>query len=144
MRGHALILNSVEQRSDDTGKVRLLAVDDDSDSAELISRVATKCGYDARSLTDSRTIGQVLSDWKPHVITLDLCMPEVDGMQILSLLQNNGFAGHLVIISAQADTIRAAAQRLAEARGLKVANNLSKPIDLKVLSSLLAGLKLSR
>jgi two-component system chemotaxis response regulator CheB len=129
--------------ADDAGKVHLLAVDDDPDSAELISRIATKCGYDARSITDTRGIDQELSDWKPQVITLDLCMPEMDGMQILSLLQNIGFKGYLVIISGQTETMRAAAQKLAEARGLKVANNLSKPIDLKALSNLLASLQLS-
>jgi CheY-like chemotaxis protein len=125
-----------------TANVRFLAVDDDSDSAELICRIARKCGYDARATTDSRTIGRVLSDWNPQVIALDLCMPEIDGVQIISLLENKGFAGHLVIISGQTSQMRGTAQRLAAARGLKVADNLSKPINLKRLSDLLASLRL--
>src|SRR6266581_1916275 len=48
---------------------RLLAVDDNADSAELVARLAAKCGYDARSLTDPRELRAVLADWNPEVIT---------------------------------------------------------------------------
>ena len=63
---------------------RLLAVDDNSDSAELIVRVASKCGYEARPMTDLRPLRSVLEEWKPHVLTLDLVMPQEDGIAILS------------------------------------------------------------
>ena len=121
-------------------KPRLLAVDDNSDSAELIARVAAKCGYDAKSMTDSSTLGRVLDEWSPLVLTLDLCMPEEDGISLLSLLKQSGFAGHLLIISGQDEWFRKTASRLATARGLKVADDLSKPVDLKALRELLTQL----
>ena len=121
-------------------KSRLLAVDDNSDSAELIARVASKCGYDARSITDPSTLAQVLDEWKPQVLTLDLCMPEEDGISVLSLLTQSGFSGHLLIISGQDEWFRKTASRLASARGLNVANDLCKPVDLKVLRELLTQL----
>ena len=121
-------------------KPRLLAVDDNSDSAELIARVAAKCGYDSRSMTDSSAIGQVLAEWSPQVLTLDLCMPEEDGISVLSLLTRSGFSGHLLIISGQDDWFRKTARRLALARGLNVADDLCKPVDLKVLRELLIEL----
>ena len=121
-------------------KSRLLAVDDNSDSAELIARVASKCGYDARSITDPSTLAQVLDEWKPQVLTLDLCMPEEDGISLLSLLTRSGFSGHLLIISGQDEWFRKTASRLASARGLNVANDLCKPVDLKALRELLTQL----
>lgn len=121
-------------------KSRLLAVDDNSDSAELIARVASKCGYDARSITDPSTLAQVLDEWKPQVLTLDLCMPEEDGISVLSLLTQSGFSGHLLIISGQDEWFRKTASRLASARGLNVANDLCKPVDLKALRELLTQL----
>lgn len=124
----------------DMTKSRLLAVDDNSDSAELIARVAAKCGYDARSMTDSSTLGQVLDEWKPQVLTLDLCMPEEDGISVLSLLTQNGFSGHLLIISGQDEWFRKTASRLASARGLNVADDLCKPVDLRALRELLTQL----
>ena len=121
-------------------KSRLLAVDDNSDSAELIARVASKCGYDARSITDPSTLAQVLDEWQPQVLTLDLCMPEEDGISVLSLLTQSGFSGHLLIISGQDEWFRKTASRLASARGLNVANDLCKPVDLKALRELLTQL----
>lgn len=124
----------------DMTKSRLLAVDDNSDSAELIARVAAKCGYDARSMTDPSALGRVLDEWKPQVLTLDLCMPEEDGISVLSLLTQSGFSGHLLIISGQDEWFRKTASRLAAARGLNVADDLCKPVDLKVLRELLTQL----
>ena len=123
---------------------RLLAVDDNADSAELVTRLAAKCGYEARSLTDPRSLRAVLEDWKPEVITLDLCMPEQDGIGAFATLHESGFHGELVIISGQADWLRKTASRLASARGLRVAADLSKPVDLSVLRSLLTKLQTER
>jgi DNA-binding response OmpR family regulator len=119
---------------------RLLAVDDNSDSAELIARIAAKCGYEARSMTDSSALGKMLGDWKPEVLTLDLCMPEEDGISVLSLLTAAGFKGSVVIISGQDDWFRKTAGRLAAARGLNVAHDLCKPVDIKTLREVLTGL----
>lgn len=123
-----------------TTKPRLLAVDDNSDSAELIARVAAKLGYDARSLTEASKLERVLDEWMPNVLTLDLCMPEEDGISLLSLLMKSGFSGHLLIVSGQDDWFRKTASRLASARGLNVADDLCKPVDLRALRELLARL----
>ena len=121
-------------------KGRLLAVDDNSDSAELIARVAIKCGYEAQSIADPRSLQQILNKWKPEILTLDLCMPQEDGVGLLSLLEESGFEGQLVIISGQDDWIRKTARRLAAARGLKVADDMGKPVNLKELRQLLTNL----
>jgi two-component system chemotaxis response regulator CheB len=123
---------------------RLLAVDDSADSAELVARVAAKCGYDARSISDPTGLDRLLRDWRPEVLTLDLCMPEADGIGLMSVLKENGFDGQLVIISGQDGWLRKAAARLAEGRGLQVAADLEKPIDLAVLRQLLIGLSSPR
>ena len=121
-------------------KSRLLAVDDNSDSAELIARVATKLGYDARSLTDASKLERLLDEWVPDVLTLDLCMPEEDGISLLSQLTKSGFSGHVLIISGQDDWFRKTASRLASARGLKVAEDMCKPVDLRALREVLTQL----
>jgi two-component system chemotaxis response regulator CheB len=120
---------------------RLLAIDDNADSAELIVRVAAKCGYDATTLSDLRALPRMLKEWQPKVVTLDLCMPQEDGIEILSQLKENGFTGALLIVSGQEDWLREAATRLAAARGLNVVADLSKPVDLKALRATLSGLQ---
>jgi DNA-binding NtrC family response regulator len=119
---------------------RLLAIDDNADSAELIARVAGKCGYEAQSMSDTRNLHRVLESWNPHVLTLDLCMPQEDGIALLSSITASGFSGALIIISGQDDWLRRAAVKLAVARGIDVVHDLSKPIDVKTLKDLLAKL----
>jgi CheY-like chemotaxis protein len=123
---------------------RLLAVDDNADSAELVARLAAKCGYEVQFLTDPRSLRTVLEKWNPEVITLDLCMPEEDGIGTFATLHEAGFHGELVIISGQDDWLRKTASRLASAQGLKVAADLSKPVDLSVLRGLLSKLQAER
>jgi DNA-binding NtrC family response regulator len=119
---------------------RLLAIDDNADSAELIARVAGKCGYAAQCMSDTRTMTEVLQAWNPQVLTLDLCMPQEDGIALISSIKASGFSGALIIISGQDDWLRRAAAKLALALGIDVVHDLCKPIDVKTLRDLLARL----
>jgi DNA-binding NtrC family response regulator len=120
---------------------RLLAVDDSVDSADLVARVAAKCGYEAQAISDPKSVKALVVSWKPEVLTLDLCMPEADGIDLLSMLEETGFEGLLVIISGQDGWFRKAASRLAEVRGLKVVDDLQKPVDINALRQLLSRLR---
>jgi len=117
---------------------RLLAIDDSTDSAELVARVAMGCGYEARAASDSRTLRTLIASYRPDMITLDLCMPETDGIDLISILQETHFTGSLMIISGQDDWFRTAVTKLAEARGLKVIGDLQKPFDIGALRASLA------
>jgi DNA-binding NtrC family response regulator len=119
-------------------KARLLAIDDHADSAELIARIATKIGYDARAVSGPDQLRENLSNWQPDILTLDLCMPEEDGLGVFSLLEHMRYTGSIVIISGHDEWLRTSASRLASALGLQIAGNLAKPIDLKQLRTLLA------
>ncbi len=120
---------------------RLLALDDNLDSAELVARVGTKCGYEAKAISDPRSLPDLVRTWNPAVITLDLCMPQEDGIVVLSTLQQAGFEGDLFIVSGQDSWLRNTAGRLASALGLKVTGDFSKPVDLTALRTALTKLK---
>ena len=122
-------------------KPRLLAIDDHPDSAELITRVATGLGYEARSSTRPDATRKTLTAWSPDVVTLDLCMPEEDGFGVFSLLEEQGFAGRIVIVSGHDEWLRRSATRLGSARGLNIVGSLPKPVDLRKLRELLSGLQ---
>jgi DNA-binding NtrC family response regulator len=123
------------------GKGRLLAVDDSADSADLVARVAAKCGYEAQATSDPTAVRALVQRWKPEILTLDLCMPETDGIDLLSVLEEARFGGRLIIISGQDSWFRKAARRLAETRGLSVIEDLRKPVDIAALRSLLNRLR---
>jgi two-component system, chemotaxis family, chemotaxis protein CheY len=124
-----------------TARGRLLAVDDSADSADLVARVAAKCGYEAQATSDPDSVRALVASWKPEILTLDLCMPGADGIDLLSVLEETGFNGLLVIISGQDGWFRKAAGRLAETRGLNVVDDLQKPVDIAALRALLNRLR---
>jgi DNA-binding NtrC family response regulator len=116
-------------------------VDDNVDSAELVARIAGRCGYDTRVASTPDTIRAAVQTWKPQVLALDLSMPELNGIDLLRLLQENGFEGSLLIISGHDDWMRASAGRLAEARGLKVVGDMQKPLDTGRLRQVLTEVR---
>lgn len=69
----------------------LLVVDDDSDAVGLVLRAATRCGYDAVSALEMSTLEGVVCNVRPHMLTLDLCMPNRNGIETLSHLKALGF-----------------------------------------------------
>lgn len=122
-------------------KKRLLAVDDNLSLAELIVRVASRCGYEGRPLDHSYLLPQTLREWRPDVLTLDLSMPEEDGMSVFSILEDMHFTGQIVIISGQEGWLRKSACRLAAGRRLNVAGDMEKPVDLAALSEVLSRVR---
>jgi CheY-like chemotaxis protein len=118
---------------------RLLAIDDTPDSAELVVRCARKCGYEAMSLSAISEMADLVARWQPDVLTLDLSMPEMDGIGLLSLLREAGFCGDIVIISGQDEKLRRAAGQIAAEKGMRVLAELPKPLELTQLRALLGA-----
>jgi CheY-like chemotaxis protein len=127
--------------SSNTGNYRLLAVDDDKDNAELIVRNALRCGYECFPVHDARTLREIIPHWRPHVITLDLSLPDVEGFEAISALKAVQFAGDLIIISGQPEWYRKQAAQFAAISGLRVTADLGKPIQIAELRELLASIK---
>ncbi|MEQ9641019.1 MAG: response regulator [Alphaproteobacteria bacterium] len=116
---------------------RLLAVDDHPDSAELVARVAKRCGYEAHHASDSRRIRALLAETRPTLLSIDLCMPEMDGIELFEELKAAGYAGEVLLISGQSAQLRESAARLAVIKGITVVGNLQKPVDIAQLRILL-------
>ena len=120
---------------------RLLAVEDNDDSSEAIVSAAVHCGYEAFRVADAGSLREAVAHWRPHIITLDLCHPEVDKFKILSSLKAVQFNGQLLIVSGEHEWYRAQAIKFATANGLRVAAQTSKPIRLEQLRALLTTVK---
>lgn len=127
--------------SSNGGKYRLLAVDDDKDSTELIVRNALRCGYECFSVYDAHTLREIVPHWRPHVITLDLCLPDVKRFETISMLNAVRFSGDLIIVSGQPDWYRREAADFAFHGGLKVRADLPKPIQIAELRNVLDTIK---
>ena len=61
----------------------ILVIDDEAAIAELIGDFCESMGYSVKTVTDSRDALRMAKEFRPHLITLDLQMPEVDGFELL-------------------------------------------------------------
>ncbi len=109
--------------------LKLLAVDDDAPSAELIVRVAERCGYDAFATSDSRGVINLVAALRPDVMAVDISMPHIDAVELFRLLAEASYGGEIIIVSGQDDHVLTMVQRSAELMGLRRPHVHQKPLD---------------
>ena len=63
-------------------KLKILVVDDDEHIAELISLYLNKEGYETKEVYSGRKAIEEFSNFSPHLVLLDIMLPEIDGYQI--------------------------------------------------------------
>jgi CheY-like chemotaxis protein len=61
----------------------ILIVDDDADTRNLYQRFLRGEGYIVRVAANARAVKEALSDSRPHLVLLDVLMPQEDGWDIL-------------------------------------------------------------
>lgn len=117
--------------------LRILAVDDDAPSAELIVRVAERCGYEAFATSDSRGVVNLTRALGPDILAVDINMPNIDAMQLFELLAAANVAARILIVSGEDQSVLEATRQKAEALGLSVPYVLQKPLDFQKLRAML-------
>lgn len=118
----------------------LLAVDDDASSAELIVRIAERCGFEAFATSDPRGVLELIRQLNPTILSIDIKMPNIDADGLLSLLAETGYQGKILVVSGQdTETLRAVADN-GERLGLLRPETMQKPIDIGALRLILGNL----
>ena len=72
-------LRSAAQR-----QVRVLAVDDDPQALRYITDVLARAGYAAIATGDPADVGRLMAEHRPHLVLLDLVLPDRDGIEVMS------------------------------------------------------------
>lgn len=65
---------------------KVLVVDDSALMRKLLTGVLVEGGYEVRSARNGAEGVEMLVQWQPDVVTLDINMPEMDGLTALSLM----------------------------------------------------------
>lgn len=120
-------------------QLRLLAVDDDASSAELIVRVAERCGFEAFATSDSRGVISLTKALAPDVMAVDINMPNVDAAALFRLLAEARFSGRILIVSGEDEAVLRRMQAEAETLGLVVPHVQQKPLDFGKLRQMLTS-----
>ncbi len=68
---------------------KIFIVDDEPDILDFCKLVLETEGYDVRSATNGLELIKELPNFMPDLILLDIMMPDMDGWEVLRMLQND-------------------------------------------------------
>lgn len=118
---------------------RVVVLDDDPSVAETIGLIVESAGYRVAVTHDVPAFERELELEGATHVTLDLNMPETDGIEVLRRLAERGFQGSVIISSGLERRVLEAAERSAIEHGLHFAGALPKPFRADDLRRMLAA-----
>ena len=77
---------------------KILIVDDDQGTTQLLENILSKEGYDVISVNDSYDTLSMAESHEPNLILLDMMMPSVDGIEVCKNLREKSQFAQLPII----------------------------------------------
>ena len=77
----------------------------------------------------------------PDILLVDLRMPGMSGLELLTRLSERGYGGAVILISGTDEETLAAARDLAKDRNVNVLGALAKPVDTQSLADLLTQVR---
>ena len=110
---------------------RILLVEDNETNQRLMTDYLSYCGYNVCAVTEGAQFPTVMDTFKPHLILLDLKLPDLDGYTLLSQIQANPDWQRVPVIVVSAYAFQRDQQR---ALALGARRYLVKPIRLSQLT----------
>jgi FixJ family two-component response regulator len=77
----------------------------------------------------------------PDVLLVDLRMPGMSGLELLTRLSERGYGGAVILISGTDEETLAVVWELAKDRNVNVLGALAKPVDAQSLADLLTQVR---
>ncbi|WP_185962627.1 response regulator [Thalassomonas sp. M1454] len=76
----------------------ILVVDDNAENRELLTRRLTRNGYRPKSVDSGKAALEVLKEQSFDLILLDMVMPEMSGLEVLTILKNDNVLRNIPVI----------------------------------------------
>ncbi|GAA6617765.1 PAS domain-containing protein [Scytonema sp. NUACC26] len=85
---------------------RILVIDNESENCYLLFKLLTNIGFEVQTANNGAEGIRVWQEWRPHLIWMDIRMPEMDGYQTTQQIRSTteGQAVIIIALSAQAST----------------------------------------
>lgn len=111
---------------------KLLLVDDEADTLEFLSYNLKKEGFEVHTAQNGKAAIDLALREKPHLILLDVMMPEMDGIETCEQLRNHNELNNTIIAF-----LTARGEDYSQIAGFEVGADdyITKPIKPKVLVS---------
>jgi CheY-like chemotaxis protein/anti-sigma regulatory factor (Ser/Thr protein kinase) len=118
--------------------MRILVVDDEADSRDLLSAILTRCGSEVKCSESASEALQAFKEWKPDVLVTDIGMPIEDGYSLIKKVRKLK-SKRARLIPAVALTAYATSEDRARALSAGFQMHLAKPIEPKALVKSIAA-----
>lgn len=113
----------------------ILLIEDDADNAQLIKIFLEKQGYQVKWVRTASHMWEVLAQTTPELILMDIYLPDVDGLKLISQIRDRELFRYTPII---AQTAMAMKSDRDVCLGAGFDEYISKPLDLTLLADLVA------
>ncbi len=110
--------------------IRILLIDDNEISCQLMSDYLEYCGWQVHSLVAGNAFDTAIADFHPDLILLDLKLPDIDGFTILERIQKTSEWCTIPVIVVSANAFPSDQRR---ALNLGARQYLVKPVKLAQL-----------
>lgn len=126
----------------DVSQARILIIDDEEANLRLLNGVLAPTYANVEMVSDARRIQDVLVEFSPDVVLVDLHMPHVSGYDVLSLVRSHTPADDFLPVVMITVDVSPEAKRRALALG--ATDFLTKPIDVIEVALRVANLVRTR
>ena len=91
--------NGIPTDALESGKRKILVVDDDVELVELITDVLDRDGrFEVRSVNNGFDAGMMVKDYKPDLIVLDVMLPDINGKEVCQRVRSDKSMDRVQII----------------------------------------------
>jgi len=113
---------------------RILVVDDDQSSRDLLARILSSAGHRVTALADGReAVAEIDTDEPPDLVVSDIRMAEMDGLQVIDAYRERAPDTPVILVTAFGNIDGAV-----EAIRRGAADYLSKPYDVDAIQLVVA------
>ena len=127
-----------EPQTEADPSLRVLIVEDNQDAAEMLTVMVKAWGHDTRVAYDARSALDQAGRLRPHVILLDIGLPQLHGYQVAGKLREQPWGRDALIVAVTGWGQESDRHR---SRVAGIDHHLLKPVDPAALKKLLAGFK---
>jgi excisionase family DNA binding protein len=123
--------NGIPTDALESGKRRVLIVDDDEELVELISDVLERDGrFDIRTVNNGFDAGMMVKEYRPDLIVLDVMLPDINGKEVCQRVRSDRTMNDVKIICISGMVEE---DRVGELRAAGADDFMHKPFEIERL-----------
>ena len=81
--------------------MRVVVVDDEASLSDLLRMALRYEGWDVKTAAEGRTAIQLIREFQPDVVVLDVMLPDIDGFEIARRIRADGLSTPILFLSAK-------------------------------------------